>query len=307
LKETRLPLPPLHEQRRIVAKLDSLFARSRAARQELEHIPQLIRRCKQAVLEAAFRGDLTANWRQLRGDKKNFIPQTSKVLPREFDVIFIPEDWNFYSVEELTENHDGKRIPVKSSDRAIRQGNYPYYGASGAIDTIDDYIFDGEYLLIGEDGANLIARSTPIAFQVTGKFWVNNHAHVVKVRKNILIGFLSYYINSINLEPYVSGSAQPKLTQRNLNSIIVPLPSIEEQQEIVNRIEKLFKSVEVIEQNYQKAVKLLERLEQAILAKAFRGELVPQDPKDEPASVLLERIQAQRQEKPKRQSRRLKK
>ena len=103
--------------------------------------------------------------------------------------------------------------------RTNRQGQYPYYGASGIIDSIDGYTHDGEYVLIGEDGANLLARSTPIAFLAKGKIWVNNHTHVIKCKNNLPNDYLSYFINSIDLSPYVTGTAQPKLTQGNMNKI----------------------------------------------------------------------------------------
>ena len=105
----------------------------------------------------------------------------------------LPEGWISTKFEEITQNFDGKRIPLKSSDRKKRQGYYPYYGASGVIDYIDDYIFDGEFLLISEDGANLVARNTPIAFTAKGQFWVNNHAHIVKTHCNIPLKYLRLF------------------------------------------------------------------------------------------------------------------
>ena len=114
----------------------------------------------------------------------------------------LPSNWCWIEFNEVVINYDGKRIPLKSSDRNLRQGIFPYYGASGIIDYIDDYIFDGQYLLIAEDGANLINRSTPIAFEEQGKFWVNNHAHIIQVFGNLIpLAYLSYYINTIDLKP----------------------------------------------------------------------------------------------------------
>jgi type I restriction enzyme, S subunit len=135
----------------------------------------------------------------------------------------LPANWCSVTLEEITENLDGKRIPVSQSERSLRKGSYPYYGASGIIDTIDGYLFDGTYLLIAEDGANLISRSTPIAFEATGKFWVNNHAHIIKTIKDIIpLSYLCKYINSIDVSPFVSGSAQPKLNQKNLYTPFPP-------------------------------------------------------------------------------------
>ena len=140
------------------------------------------------------------------------------------------------SLGDLAENLDSMRKPVTSGLR--EEGDIPYYGASGIVDYVKDYIFDGDYLLVSEDGANLIARSTPIAFSISGKSWVNNHAHILKFQTYVERKFVEYYLNSIDLTPYISGAAQPKLNQKNLNSIKIPTPSFIEQERIVNILDK---------------------------------------------------------------------
>ena len=137
---------------------------------------------------------------------------------------------------DLAENLDSKRKPITSGLR--EPGNIPYYGASGIVDYVKDYIFDGDYLLVSEDGANLTARNTPIAFSISGKNWVNNHAHVLKFETYEERKYVEYYLNSIDLTPYISGAAQPKLNQKNLNSIKIPSPSPEEKERIVNILDK---------------------------------------------------------------------
>jgi type I restriction enzyme, S subunit len=137
---------------------------------------------------------------------------------------------------ELAENLDSKRRPITSGLRDA--GDIPYYGASGIVDYVKDYIFDGDFLLVSEDGANLLARSTPIAFSVSGKSWVNNHAHVLKFKTYAERRYIEYYLNSIDLTPYISGAAQPKLNQNNLNNIEVPNPSVEEKERIVAILDK---------------------------------------------------------------------
>ena len=112
-------------------------------------------------------------------------------------------------------------------------GTIPYYGASGIVDYVKDYIFDGDYLLISEDGANLLARNTPIAFSISGKSWVNNHAHVLKFDEYATRRYVEMFLNSIDLTPYITGAAQPKLNQKSMNSIEIPLPPIEEQRRII--------------------------------------------------------------------------
>ena len=117
-------------------------------------------------------------------------------------------------------------------------GDIPYYGASGIVDYVKDYIFDGDYLLVSEDGANLLARSTPIAFSITGKTWVNNHAHVLRFKEYATRRYVEMYLNSIDLSFYITGAAQPKLNQKNLNRIEIPLPSLEEQKRIVALLDR---------------------------------------------------------------------
>lgn len=150
--------------------------------------------------------------------------------------IDINPDWEMVELGEMAKNLDGKRVPITKSDR--EEGKYPYYGASGIVDYVANYIFDDDLLLISEDGANLLARVTPIAFSVSGKVWVNNHAHVLKFDKIETQKYVELYLNSISLEPYITGSAQPKLNQKALNSIEIPLPDFETQRQIVSQIEK---------------------------------------------------------------------
>lgn len=138
---------------------------------------------------------------------------------------------------EVAVNLDARRRPVTKSAR--EPGDIPYYGASGIVDYVSDYIFDGDFLLVSEDGANLLTRSTPIAFTASGKTWINNHAHVLEFGTYIERRFVEIYLNSIDLSSYVSGGAQPKLNQANLNRIPVPQPEFVEQERIVGIIDKL--------------------------------------------------------------------
>ncbi|EDR0039778.1 MULTISPECIES: restriction endonuclease subunit S [Enterobacteriaceae] len=137
---------------------------------------------------------------------------------------------------DLGENLDSKRKPITSGLREA--GSIPYYGASGIVDYVKDYIFDGDFLLISEDGANLLARNTPIAFSISGKSWVNNHAHVIKFDSYAERRYVEYYLNSIDLAPYISGAAQPKLNKKNLESIRIPNPSPEDKERIVSILDK---------------------------------------------------------------------
>jgi type I restriction enzyme S subunit len=143
----------------------------------------------------------------------------------------------------LTENFDGKRIPVKESER--KPGIFPYYGASGVVDHVDKYIFDGEYLLIAEDGENLRTQKTPIAFLARGKFWVNNHAHIVTGNAKADTRFLMYALNSGNISGYLTGSTMPKLTQGNMNRIQILAPPLPEQRAIASVLGSLDDKIEL--------------------------------------------------------------
>ena len=208
----------------------------------------------------------------------------------------IPDSWEWVRLGDIVFNCDGQRIPVSISDRRKRKKIYDYYGASGKIDKIDSYLFSRPMLLISEDGANLLARTKPIAFIATGKYWVNNHAHVMDSIDINILNFLANYINSQNLNMYITGSAQPKLNQQNLNKIIVPFPPLSEQSRIAAKIAQLFALLHKVESSTQQYIKLQTLLKSKVLDLAMRGKLVKQDPNDEPASVLLEKIKAEKEQ-----------
>ncbi len=141
-------------------------------------------------------------------------------------------EWPIAKLGDLTVNLDTKRKPVKGPDR--KPGPYPYYGASGIVDYVDGYIFDGEHLLIAEDGENLRTRQTPIAFRACGKFWVNNHAHIVVGNERASTRYLEYALLASDITSYLTGAVMPKLTQGNMNLIEVPCPPRDVQDEIVS-------------------------------------------------------------------------
>ena len=174
----------------------------------------------------------------------------------------LPEGWTKNNFGTLVENFDGKRIPLSVNERDKRKGNVPYYGASGIIDYIDNFIFEGEFLLISEDGANLLMRTYPIAFIARGKFWVNNHAHIVRAKSNLTSNqYLEYFFSLKDISEYVTGSAQPKLNQRNLNKIPIPLPPLPEQKRIISKLDALFEridqSIALLEENIKNTEALM--------------------------------------------------
>ena len=141
------------------------------------------------------------------------------------------QEIKWMKMSEIGHNLDKKRKPITAGKREF--GQIPYYGASGIVDYVKDFLFDGDYLLVSEDGANLLTRTYPIAFSIHGKTWVNNHAHVIEFKERATRKFVEYYLNSIDLSPWISAGAQPKLTQDSLNKLTIPIPPLEEQNRIV--------------------------------------------------------------------------
>lgn len=171
--------------------------------------------------------ELTA---ELTARKKQYNYYRDKLLSFEEGEV----EWK--ALGKLAENLNSKRKPITSGLRVT--GDIPYYGASGIVDYVQDYIFDEDLLLISEDGANLLARNTPIAFSISGKTWVNNHAHVLKFETYAERRYVEYYLNSIDLTPFISGAAQPKLNKKNLETIPVPSPSLAVKEKIVATLDK---------------------------------------------------------------------
>ena len=235
-----------------------------------------------------FRGDDNLHY-------EKFADGTVKCIEDEIP-FGVPEGWSWCRFSTITVNKDAERKPISLAKRQDVKKIYDYYGASGKIDKIDKYIFDEKLLLIGEDGANLTTRSKPIAFLVEGKYWVNNHAHCIDATNKFILDYLCVYINTISLEKYVTGSAQPKMTQANMNSILVPLPPYKEQCQINLQLSNVFGILNHIENWKTDIVELITETKSKILDLAIRGKLVPQDPNDEPASALLERIRAEKEE-----------
>ncbi len=176
---------------------------------------------------------------------QQLLEQTDELVKSQFIEMFGDPALNskglpIKNLLELGENLDNRRVPITSGDRVV--GQYPYYGASGIVDYIENYIFDEDILLISEDGANLLARVTPIAFPASGKVWVNNHAHVMKFPNMATQCYVEHLLNMIDISNYVTGTAQPKLNQAKLNAIPIPTPSLDDQERYMQLIEQSDKS-----------------------------------------------------------------
>ena len=198
-----LHLPSLKEQTHIADFLKKLDERITAQ----EKLVASLKKYKRGVVKAIMT-------KQIR-----FVDKNGKPYP----------EWSACTLQDAVDFLDGQRKPLESADRAKRQGKYPYYGASGIIDSIDDYIFDEPLILLGEDGANIINRSSPLCFIATGKYWVNNHAHVMRPHKGQNIRFLRELLESLDYTRYNTGTAQPKLNQEKCRTIPLSLPIYEEQ------------------------------------------------------------------------------
>ena len=203
----------------------------------------------------------------------------------------MPEGWCWTTIGECLINRDGERVPISSEVR-MKQKNkvFDYYGAAGVIDKVDRYLFNERLLLVGEDGANLLSRAKDNAFFAEGKYWVNNHAHILDATIKPLLDYIALYINSIALDPYITGSAQPKLNQDNLNRIPVPLPPFMEQLRINYSMAVSQKIIDSIAKKQEEIDSAVNLAKYKVLDLAIHGKLVPQDPSEEPAIELLKRI-----------------
>ena len=355
-----IPLPPLNEQKRIVAKIEELSDRSQAAQKALETIPQLCDLFRQSVLAAAFRGDLTADWREKNPDVepasvllerikkerrqkweeeelKKFhasgkIPKDDKWKEKykEPDTVYnttlpeLPNGWCWASVQQFADVGTGA-TPLRGEPKFYENGTIPWI-TSGAlnnlfIDNAEEFITP---IAIQETNAKIFPKHTLlVAMYGEGKTRGKVAELLIEAATNqacaalILDGFSSkiqpivklfLQKNYDDIRKLASGGVQPNLNLNMIKLTLVPVPPLQEQVQIIDILSSLISIIETIEKQHQQATEKLEKLNQSILSKAFRGELVPQDPEDEPASVLLERIRAEREKlnnnKPKSTSKR---
>lgn len=294
VKAFHLALAPSPEQRRIAAKLDSLRGRSSRARHELDRIPKLIERYKQAILAKAFSGELTADWRQEHR---------------------LDEEWGTESVGSLaTDIRYGTAAKCSYDKTETAVLRIPNIGKSG-IDLNDlKYaefskqeisklaLADGDLLFIRSNGSiGLVGRAAVVTPREAGLLYAGYLIRVRLDQRRVIPRFVLYLFSEPTTRASIEALAKSTSGVNNINSeqlsaVVVPLPTAEEQVEIVRRIGLAYQWLDKIATEYARAERLLPKLDQAILAKAFRGELVPQDPNDEPASALLERIKAEREE-----------
>ena len=273
-----IPIPPLSEQQCIVdkileaeVKLEEYTGKENSLNALQKNFPDAL---KKSILQWAVQGKLVPQdpvdepaavlLERIRVEKQRLIAEGKIKKDKHESIIFrrdnshyekldgiercidneipfeIPDGWCWTRLGTAMINRDAERIPLSVNEREKLQKIYDYYGASGVIDKVDRYLFSKPLLLIGEDGANLLTRSKPIAFIARGQYWVNNHAHVLDSSDGLILEYMAAYINAISLAPYVTGTAQPKMNQEKMNSILIPIPPTGEQIRIVQKINEIF-------------------------------------------------------------------
>lgn len=329
LRSLPVPLPPANEQARVISKISEIQSHTRRAREALSDLPALIETLRQRILAAAFRGDLTADWRaqhpdvepasvlldRLRAERRarweaeerekmksrGKLPLDGRWKgryeePPPVDPTGLPElpkGWLWTTVADVSECLDARRQPITKKDRL--PGEVPYYGANGLVDHVQDHLFDEELILVTED-ETFYGRTKPIAYRISGRSWVNNHAHVLRSVSPIPPDLLCYQLMYYKVEPWLSGTTgRAKLTQGALLSLPLALPGYDELIEIGRRVASQLRHAELLLAQAGNLGEAIQDVDRGLLTRAFRGELVPQDPNDEAASVLLERLRARKE------------
>jgi type I restriction enzyme S subunit len=183
----------------------------------------------------------------------------------------VPRHWRISRIKNECTNMDYLREPISAENRVNVQGTYDYYGASGVIDKIDDFNVDDTVLLIGEDGANLVYRNLPLVYRASGKFWVNNHAHILKVSVNNDYDFVAYMLEAGDYTNYITGSAQPKLSQFNLMRFPIPMPPLREQHTIATHLNKKCAAIDGIIAEKEALIADMEAYKKSLIFETVTG------------------------------------
>lgn len=256
-KRLPVPLPPRAEQDRIVTFLDQKITDIDIAISKKERLIELLRTKKKILVHQLVTKGLNPE-KKLRD---SFEPWIGK----------IPIHWEVKRVRTVFKNLDSKRVPISGEQRGkMTEHLYDYYGASGVIDKVENFIFDEPLILIAEDGANLVMRNLRLAFVATGKYWVNNHAHILKP----ITGDLNYLCNAlecVDYNPLITGAAQPKLTKDALKGVSIPFPPPKEQSEIALLLTSIEGKYKVIEDRIKNEIDLLEEFKKSLIAHAVMG------------------------------------
>lgn len=254
-----VPVPPLDEQRLIVRFLDWHGGQVARLVRAKKALIGLLNEQKQAIIHRAVTRGLDPN---------------AKLKPAGISWLGeVPEGWDIANLRYLVRCLDGKRRPLNGTQRGSMQGEYPYWGANRVFDHINAWIFDEPLVLLGEDGAPFFEPGRDVAFAVTGKIWVNNHAHILRCGPRITPRFLAHVLNCVDYKPFISGSTRDKLTQQAMGGISIQVPDIQEQLAIVSYIEQatgqLLSAISAI----QREIALIQEFRTRIVADVVTGKL----------------------------------
>jgi len=250
--------PPLQEQQAIAAFLDRETDRIDALMAKKEQLIALLQEKRTALISHAVTKGLDPN-APMKDSGIEWLGQ-------------IPATWTVKRLKYLFSFLNNRRIPLSATERADMDRTYPYYGASGIIDYVDDYLFDEPLILVAEDGANLFSRSSPLAFVARDRYWVNNHAHILRPR-HVPLSYWEALLQTVQYDPWVSGSAQPKLTKENLGSIPLPLPPHEELSAIANYMDHVNQRLAPLAEAASSAIEHLREYRSALISAAVTGKI----------------------------------
>jgi type I restriction enzyme, S subunit len=256
-KEARIPLPTLNEQRRIAAYLDKTCAAIDTAIEKKQKQLETLNALRKSIIHKAVTCGLD-----------------DSVELKESGIAWAPlkpAHWKTCRVKDILDFFNTVRIPLSADIRGLMTDRiYDYYGASGVIDKVEGYLFDGTYILIAEDGANLLARNSPLAFLATGKFWVNNHAHILKPRFDNIRYFV-YLLESLDYSLYITGAAQPKLTKENLGKYKIIVPPKTEQDLITDYLEAKTAELKKLNENIENQIAALQQYRKSLIHECVTG------------------------------------
>lgn len=257
LGQIKVPLPPIEEQATIATYLDKETARIDAIIAKAKASIEEYKAWKASIIYEAVTKGLDPNV-EMRDTGVDWIGQ-------------IPVHWVLSRIKNETENMDNLREPISAENRENKLGLYDYYGASGIIDKIDDYNVDDTVLLIGEDGANLRMRNLPLVYRASGKFWVNNHAHILKVLDRNNYGYMAYLLEAGDYNVYITGAAQPKLSQFNLMRFPIPIAPRCEQDAIEAYLDRRIGEIEDLIVDKMALVEDLESYKKSLIFEVVTG------------------------------------
>ena len=251
MKMIKLAVPPIEEQTAIANYLDAATAKIDAAIAQQQKMIDLLNERKQIIINRAVTKGLNPN-AKMKDSGVEWIGE-------------VPEHWKLLPYRYLFYNLDKLRMPITADQRSRNNPQYDYYGASGAIDKIDDYIFNETSLLIGEDGANLVLRNLPLIYIAKGKYWVNNHAHILRPKPNNDLFYFAHQMEIIDYSNYITGSAQPKLSQENLNCVRLVVPPENEQRKISNLLNKQCEKIDAIISDKQQQLDTIQKHKKSLI------------------------------------------